>query len=390
MIITAVGVADPADPRYRTDAALLQQDLRADANGQLVEKALGLMVERASLASHYDAVSREVLARAPTFVTRVVRESAPRTGQDGLVSLTTEAVVEVKAVQKALNEMTRKERIKLIRAGGDPRIALRVQVQDADAPGAPVRQAPIVENLLKERIRSFGFRTWSDAAEPGQVADFLVTGEAKVRRLSTRLEASGLTVTKYTVTAMSVKCVDRATGEEIYFDTALPKGTGSWATEDEALRAVGARMADQFTRDFFLAHVDPAVLRVTLVVQGLPEGAAEPLGREFAALPIVVAARSRGDGGGRAWQLDLGGSGTASERVAAGVLAPLNRKLGAACFAPGGSEGAEVRVSFDARCADPAVLARFDTYPPAGLYSAPASRQSAVVKNPETLRKLAL
>ena len=140
MIITAVGVADPADPRYRADAALLQQDLRADANGQLVEKALGLMVERSSLASHYDAVSRDVLARAPSFVARVVRESAPRTGQDGLVSLTTEAVVEVRAVQKALNEMTRKERIRLIRAGGDPRIALRVQVQDADAPNASVRR----------------------------------------------------------------------------------------------------------------------------------------------------------------------------------------------------------------------------------------------------------
>ena len=47
-------------------------------------------------------------------------------------------------------------------------------------------------------------------------------------------------------------------------------------------------------------------------------------------------------------------------------------------------------MSFDARCAEPAVLARFDTYPPAGLYVAPAARQSSVVKNPETLRKLAL
>ncbi len=82
-----------------------------------------------------------------------------------------------------------------------------------------------------------------------------MTGEAKVRRLSTRLEASGLIVTKYTLTSWTVKCVDRATGEEIYFDTALPKGTGSWATEDEALRASARMVADEFSRDFFLQHV---------------------------------------------------------------------------------------------------------------------------------------
>ncbi len=53
------------------------------------------------------------------------------------MSLTTEAVVEVKAVQKSLNQMSREERIKLIRAGGDPKISVRVQVRDADAPDAP-------------------------------------------------------------------------------------------------------------------------------------------------------------------------------------------------------------------------------------------------------------
>ena len=200
----------------------------------------------------------------------MVRESAPRTGGDGLVSMTTEAVVDVRAVQKSLNEMTRKERVQLIRAGGDPRIALAVVVRDADAPNAPPRPSATAENLLKERIRSFGFRTWSEQTQPGEPADFLVLGEARLRRLSTRLEASGLTVTKYAVTALTVKCVDRATGEEIYYRTALPKGGGSYATEEEALRTVGGRMADEFSRDFFLAHLQPAGRRVTLVVAGGP------------------------------------------------------------------------------------------------------------------------
>ena len=40
------------------------------------------------------------------------------------MSITTEAVVNVKAVQKSLNQMTRDERVQLIRASGDPRIAV--------------------------------------------------------------------------------------------------------------------------------------------------------------------------------------------------------------------------------------------------------------------------
>jgi tRNA A-37 threonylcarbamoyl transferase component Bud32 len=390
MVITAVGVADPANPRYQGDAALLQQDLRADANGQLVQKALGLMVEPSSLAKNYDVLNDRLVTKSSGFVGNVVREGAPSTGKSGLVTLTTEAVVDVKAVQKSLNEMSRKERIQLIRAGGDPRIALKVSVRDADAPSAAPRASPAAENLLKDRIRSFGFRTWSDTAEPGQVADFLVTGEARVRRLTTRLEASGITVTKYAVAALSVKCVDRATGEEIYYNTTLPKGTGSWATEEEALRAVGGKMADEFSRDFFLAHVNPASRRVALVVDGLPEGTADVVGREFASLPAVIAAKPRADGARRIWDLELGGSGSATDRLAAGVFAPLNRKLGQSCFATAGSEGDEVRATFDARCTDPAVLSRLETHPPAGLYAAPPGRTSGVVKNPDTLRKLSL
>ena len=35
-----------------------------------------------------------------------------------------------------------------------------------------------------------------------------------------------------------------------------------------------------------------------------------------------------------------------------------------------------------------ATLARLETNPPAALYNAPAQRQKAIVKNPDTLKKL--
>ena len=114
-------------------------------------------------------------------------------------------------------------------------------------------------------------------------------------------------MTKYAVTALTVKCIDQATGEEIYFKTVLPKGTGSWATEEEALTAIGGRIADEFSRDFFLQHMYATGQRVSLVVNGLPDAnAAELVGRELVSLPAVIAARRRAGANPPAWDLQAG------------------------------------------------------------------------------------
>jgi serine/threonine-protein kinase len=389
-VITAVGVADPSDPRFASDPALLQSELRADAKGQLIEKALGLLVDRASVTKNYQAISVKLLADSGRFIGAVVEESAPRTGKDGLVTMTTQAVVDVRAVQKSLNQLSRAERIDLIRAGGNPKISVRIATRDADRPDGPARASPVAENLVKERIKSFGFRTWSEAGADGaQSADFAVTGEAAIKRLSMRLDASGVVVTKFALTSWTVKCVDRATGEEIYFNTQMPKGMGSYATEEEALRAIGARIADEFSRDFFLQHVTSNGQAVALVVEGLPDAAiAEQLGRELLGLPAVISARPRATASGHAWDLRLAGSVPPADLVAAGILAPINRKLGTSCLALGASAGEQVSVVVDAKCRDAGALSRLESNPPAGLYGASPTRQKSVIRNPGTLSKL--
>jgi serine/threonine-protein kinase len=322
----------------------------------------------------------------------VVRESSPREGKDGLVSMTTEAVVNVKALQKSLNQMSRDERIELIRAGGDPKVAVRIVVRDADAPGAPAQASPVAENLLKERIKSFGFRTWSDdGGTSGQVANFAVLGEAQVKKLSLKLEASGVVVTKYTLASWTVKCIDRDTGEELYYNTTLPKGVGSWASEGEALKAIGTRIADEFTRDFFLQHLNVTGRKVTLDVEGLPSStAADELGRELTGLPAVISAHARPAKDSRTFDLLMVGSGAEGDLVASGILKPLNAKLGQACFGLGAVVGDAVTVVFDRKCADAAIVSRFETHPPAGLYGAPPGRQKAVIRDPELLKRLTI
>ena len=186
-----------------------------------------------------------------------------------------------------------------------------------------------------------------------------------------------------------MKCVDRATGEEIYYNTALPKGLGSWASEEEALKAIGTKIADEFSREFFLQHANVTGRKVTLNVDGLPDVATEELlARELVGLPEVIAATARPPAKPRGYDLLVAGSGASGDVIANGVLKPLNAKLGQACFALGSISGDQVAVKFDPRCADPSVLSRLETNPPAGLYGAPPGRQKSVVKNPDTLRKL--
>jgi serine/threonine-protein kinase len=395
MLISAVGVIDPADPRYRSDDAVRQSGLRKASQDQLVEKALALFIDTASLARNYDAINDRLLSRSGSFITRVVRESEPRVGKDGLLTVATEAVVDVKALQRAVNQMSRDERIGLIRARGDPKISVRILVRADGAADAPSRPSPIAENIIKAEIKSFGFRTWSDdepAAGGGATsADFTVTGEVTLRKLSTRLEASRLVITKYVVTSATVKCIDRETGEEIYHNTVLPQGGGSAPSEDEALKAIGARMAKEFSRDFFLEHLVTAGQPVVLQVAGVPDAVGDALlMRELAGLPAVITIAPRQQPGARVYDIGLAGAGPLGERMGQGVLMPLNAKLGQDCFRLGAISGDQVGVTFDARCAEAPVLSRLETYPPAWLYAVPPERQRAVTTNPDTLRKLTI
>jgi serine/threonine-protein kinase len=387
MVVTALGLADPNDPRYQGNQAALAADLRADSHAQAVEKAIGLYLQQNSLSQHYDRLREKLLANSNDYIATVVQESEPKVGKDGLAFVTTQAVVKTRELQKSLNQMSRDERISFIRNNGDPKVAVRVSTRDADRPDGPAQNSAIAENLLKERIKSFGFRTWSEEGAADKTADFLVVGEARIKKLTAKLQASGLTITKYTLTSWTVKAIDKATGEEIYFNNTLPKGVGSWASEEEALAAIGNKLAEEFNRDFFLQHFGMSGQKVVLKVTGLDDaGSAELFGRELIGLGAVLSSTPRG-GTPRAYDLVLAGSGLPSELVANGILGPLNTKLGGACFALGPAAGEEVTVTLAPTC-DKSVLNRLETAPPAGLYTAPPSRQRSVVRNPETLKKI--
>lgn len=379
VVITALGLADPA--RFNGDAAAAGAEAREDAKRQLVEKALSLYVAQESLDKNYDWVAQKLLARSGEFIKTTLSEDAPQAGKDGLVALATRATIKVREVQKSLNQMSEKERIEFIRNNGDPKISVEMLIRNADStePIPPAR-SQLAENAIKERIKSFGFRVWSTEGEAktaasAKPADFHIVGEVKVKQLSARLAASGLTVTKTALTSWTIKAIDKSSGEEIYVNTTMPKST-SWATEDAALADIGKLVGDEFSKNFFLARFNFGTQKVTLNIGGLPDGAGPAMLRELRGLRLVLDAREAGPG---RFTLELP-DGNPGDLIAAGVAKPLNAKLGQACLTAAGATTGEVSLAWAAACSADGVKSRLDSVPPAGLLSAPDARNRAVRK----------
>jgi serine/threonine-protein kinase len=384
MIISALGLVNPRDPRFKDDPAAAQAEARADAKRQLVEKALALYIDERSLDKNYGVIEQKLLSHPGTFIKTVLQEGAPETGKDGLIAAEARAAVKVRDVQKSLNQMSREERIEFIRNNGDPKIAIVMAIRNADtAQALPAARSQLAENVVKERIKSFGFRVWSPDGEtktgPGaQAADFEIQGEVKVKLLSARLAASGITITKTVLTSWTVKAIDKASGEEIYLNTVSPKGR-SWASEDQALTEIGKLVGEEFSKNFFLQHFNFGAQTVGLSIAGLPDPhSARLLLRELRGIREVLDAQLVA-GSGR-FQLRLAEGSAATDIVQDAVLKPLNAKLGQNCFALAGASGGVINVNFSSACAEAAVRAKLETVPPAGLFTAPESRSKGLLK----------
>jgi len=377
LVISALGLVDPKDARFSGDASAAQTESRADAMRQLVEKAVALYVDKDSIAKNYAVLDRKLLSQPSGFIKTVIQEGAATTGADGLVQTEARAVVKVRDVQKSLNQLSKDERIEFIRNNGDPKVSIQMAIRNADTTQAlPPERSMLAENVLKERIKSFGFRVWSADGElpaggKAQPSDFQIQGEVKLKTLSAKLPASGLTITKTALTSWTIKAIDKASGEEVYLNTITPSGK-SWATEDQALAEIGKLAGDEFSKNFFLEHFNFQAQKVMLNVNGLPDvGAARLLLRELRGFRQVLDAQALGDGG--QYQLQLA-EGNASDLIQDGVLKPLNAKMGQACFTLAGATGAAVNVAYSSACADAAVRAKLDSLPPAGLQSAAGAR----------------
>jgi eukaryotic-like serine/threonine-protein kinase len=390
-MITAVGLADPQDPRFAKNGLEVEPHLWADARRQLIEKAVALYVDPSSINAHYTLLRDRLFSRSEEYISTVLDQQPPQSSHYGLLLGTIRATVKVHDVQRALNEISREERVEFIRNNGNPRICVDVRVRSdlADPSLRPPRSA-LAENILMDRIRSFGFVA-VDTAAAQLPPDFRLSAEVRLKHLSATLPASGVTIEKVALTSWTIRTVDPNTGEEVYLNTTIPVKR-SWASEDLALQEIGQLIGSQFSREFFLQYFDFGTQRIRLRFKGLPASAAPSLVSEAtAALRILNASLSASAGQDVLIDIDVAeGPEGARERVAAALLNPLNRKFGQTCFTATGGSNTELLIDFDPACASPAILARLDASPPGALIDAPSSRIEEIVSDPARLHRAAL
>jgi eukaryotic-like serine/threonine-protein kinase len=380
MVISAVGVADPQDPQFKGDAAAVQRQALEAAHRQVIEKALALWLEPATMDRHRPLIERKLLANSGAFIRTVLQEGPADGGRSGLVEEQTRAVVSLRDLQRSLNDLSRDERVEFIRRQGDPRISIRIDVAGAAGPMTRER-SQLAENVLKERIRSFGFRVWAadgeNAAAAAQPADFAIQGEVKLKQLSMRLPASGLTITKAALTSWTLKAVQSATGEEVYVSTRLPTGK-TWVDEDHALADIGKLVGDEFSRQFFLQNFMGRPQKATLLFTGLPEGAAPLMLRELRATRAVLDAQPQAEAA--RFEVLLA-EGNASDLVRDAIVRPLNAKLRVECLTMTGATASQLTIGYAASCAGADMRTRLESGAPAGLPVPPPRPSATPLRN---------
>jgi eukaryotic-like serine/threonine-protein kinase len=232
----------------------------------------------------------------------------------------------------------------------------------------------VAANLLKERIRSFGFSV-VDAATANPPSDFKVNGEVHFKRLAAKLPASGIVVEKFVLTAWTINAVDTKSGQEIYHNTEAPQKQ-SWATRELALQDVGRLIGAEFNKNFFLQYFDFKPKAVRLKFVGVPASAAPALLLAVnSSLSVLNASAAPSANGDLAIDAQLSaGAAPAATSVQRGILEPLNRKLGQNCFTLTGPDAPELGVAFDSSCTAAAILNRLGA--PAAAPTAPAPQNT--------------
>ncbi len=418
IIVSAEGLVDPHADTYKRDKGLMLDDLRRDARRQVVEKAVGTMVSGSTLVENYALIQDRIFTQTKGLIKRVIKESPPWQGEDGFMHILLKAEVYLTDLETALKEMSHGERVSLIKERGNPTISVSVTARDAKrSKDNNAERSQVAENILKEHFSRFGYRVWSEdqarvlrlqtadqsvldndsdatiSASQSKAADFTVLGEAKFKEVSVYLSASGIRVTKFVLTSWTVKCIDNNTAEEIYFNNKISRRK-SWADEDQALEDIGRMIGKQFTKDFFESHLMKPTKIYQLQAFGLPDyDAGILLKREFIGLrPIInVDFRDFDVNGLSRFEVEFAGvRGNFLQLLNNTIIKPLNTKCRDQCFKILSAHGDMVKIRYTSEMNSKELRQRFESTPPASLVSAPPERLRELVKDAETMKKIAL
>ncbi|MFO7760160.1 MAG: hypothetical protein R6V20_00905 [Desulfobia sp.] len=401
VIVSAEGLADPSSETYQGDRGLMIDALRQDARRQAIEKAVGTFVDSSTLVENFQVINDRVLSRSSGLIKKIIKQTSPWQGKDGLMHMLIKAEVFVSDVKDAVSTLSENQRLKLIRESGNPTISVAVRVKDAArGSSTPPENSTVAENILKEKFKGFGFRVWSENysrrlkgkyAENRREADFSLIGETKFSRQNITLPGSGARLTRHILTSWTVKCVNNHTGEEIYFNNQIPEQK-TWDHEDKALRDVGRLIGEEFNREFFSNYLNRPSTIFQMEITGLPSyDTALLIKKDLVGLrPVLnVAIRDFNSAGLSVFEVEFAGSlANFSQIVNNAVLKPLNAKLGETNLRLAARHGNVIQIAFKSDLDTAQIKNRLESMPPASLAQAAPERINSLIHNRDILEKI--
>lgn len=399
VLVTAEGLADPEADTFKRDKMLLYDALLDDARSQAIEKVVGIYVDNRSLEANYMLIQDKVLTQSQGLIKSVLSKSEPWLGEDGFMHILIKAEVYTGKVENNLREMSQAQRVNLIKEFGNPRISVAIHISDADrSTDVKAQRSAVAENILKEHVSGFGYRVWSEPTENptgnafstspsvagSKNADFTIRGEAKFRKVSVTMRASGITLHKHALTSWTVKCINNHTGEEIYFNNTIPKRR-SWISEDSALEDVGRMIGKEFSRKFFEEQLMGKTKMYQVEVMGLPSyETAVLLKKELIGLrPVLnVDFRTFDLGTGALYEVEFSGSNLNFAQLVNSVMVQaLNAKFDRKAFALTGVHDLVVKIAYNPGSTGEDLSEKFSSTPPSSLATATPGRLKSIVQS---------
>jgi len=188
-----------------------------------------------------------------------------------------------------------------------------------------------------------------------------------------------------------VKCLDSATGEEIYFNNTIP-ARRSWNTEDEALAAIGKLIGEEFSREFFEQQLLQKTSLYQLEVQGLPDyDVAVLFKKELIGLrPVLnVNLRSFDNTAGALYEVEFSANDLDfSEILNNAIYTPLNKKFDHKVFSLSSVKNLLIKVYFKSNDRPAKVVAQFEEKPPSSLVTATPVRLNQIAATRGVLEKV--
>jgi hypothetical protein len=413
LMVSAEGLADTSAEQYLSYREQLRHDAIVDAKRQAVEKALATLVDGAYLGGNYLWFTENLLDQPEPYIVQVVKQSSVWQGEDGFTHVLLTVAVDARKLRASLNTLLGAENAPdVIKRKGNPRIAIRVDVALGEQAAA---RSAMAENILKERIKAFGYRVWSEtqaasiaqqnvaeAVLQGQVmaansyvkqgsADFKIEGVAQLQKVMVSYGASGIKLSKYVLNSWTIRCIDTHTGEEVYFNNQLPVKR-SWNSQEAALAEIGKAIGAKFSKDFFKEKIKGNSNSYQLSITGIPDyDVGVLIKKELIGLNSILQVNFRSFDalGASLYEIE---SSLATENLA-GMLSeqifkPLNRKMGSDIFRLSSVHGGVIKVVFDALVDIPTLKQRFTSLPPASLANAAPERLRQLAFSKEALSRI--